>query len=443
MTGSHHTVGVIGAGITGLAVTHYLAEQDIDTITLEATAEAGGVISSHEVDGRIVEVGPQRMRKTPGVVELAETAGVADEFVEVQAEDLYVYADEQLGRAPLSVDAFLKTDLLSWPGKARMLAEPLTRTGMDQESARNLFVRKFGQEAYEKFIGPLYGGIYGSNPAEMPAAFALEGLLKREQQAGSLLQAFRQRVGSGHESSPVSFEGGNQTLPTAVAERYSDCIEFETPVTDIERVSRDGPLRLETPAESVTVDHVVVTTPAPVASDLLGGLVDGAEELETLRYNPLALVFLNADHDRVGKGYQVGYGEDLHTLGVSWNAQMFGRDGVQTVFLGGMHEPELVEDSDERLGEIARREFEKVMGVPASVLAVERLDVGFPSWDHSWWALENLDAPEDVTLATNYTARMGIPSRIREAREIAETLAERDHSPTEPVADSPPATADD
>jgi oxygen-dependent protoporphyrinogen oxidase len=442
MTETHHTVGVVGAGITGLAVTHYLAERGIDSVTLEAAGEPGGVISSETVEGHVLEVGPQRMRKTPGVVELAEAAGVADSIIEARAEQLYVYADEELGKAPLSADAFLETDLLSWASKVRVLAEPLTRQGMEQETARDLFVRKFGQEAYEKFVGPLYGGIYGSDPAEMPAAYALEGLMDREEEAGSLLQAFRQRIGASNAPPPVSFENGNQTLPNALYETYSDRIELETPVSEIEH-STDGRITIDTPEGRHTVDHLVVTTPAYVASDLLSGVVDGADDLETLRYNPLALVFLHAEHDWQGKGYQVGYGEDVHTLGVSWNDQMFGRDGVQTVFLGGMHDPSLVEESDERLGDIARREFEKAVGVPASVLTVERLDVGFPAWDQSWWALESLECPDDVTLATNYTARMGIPSRIREAREIAEQLAADAPAVADEGSEPATATADD
>lgn len=432
MTAMATQVGVVGAGITGLALTHYLAERGVECVTCDAASEPGGVISTREVEGHVLEAGPQRMRKTPGVAELAEAAGVADEFVEAREERLYVYVDGSLGRAPLSAPALLYTDLLSVPGKLRMLAEPLTRPGMPQETAADLFVRKFGREAYENFVGPLYGGIYGSDPAEMPAAFALDGLLKREAEAGSLLSAFRARVGGGHEAPPVTFERGNQSLPNGLYETYRDRVELETPVTAIEPLEpggeggdAGGPYLLETPAGSSEVDHVVVTTPADVAGELLSGLADGADRLRELRYNPLALVFLHAEHDRVGKGYQVGYGEELHTLGVSWNSRMFGRDGVQTAFLGGMHEPELVDEDDAVLGEIACREFEEVVGAGASVIDVARLDVGFPAWDQSWWALEELELPTGIHLATNYTARMGIPSRIREARETADELAAR------------------
>jgi oxygen-dependent protoporphyrinogen oxidase len=133
---------------------------------------------------------------------------------------------------------------------------------------------------------------------------------------------------------------------------------------------------------------------------------------------------MESDLDHDGKGYQVGYDEDLHTLGVSFNS-LFDRDGLYTAFLGGMHEPRLVDDRTEKLGRIATREFETVTGASASVVDVARLDPGFPAWDESWWALEDIEMPDDLVLATNYTDRMGIPSRVREARDLAERLAER------------------
>lgn len=417
-------VGIIGAGIGGLAATHYLAEAGIDSITFEAAPEAGGVIQTRHVDDRVLEVGPQRMRKSPGIREMAAVAGIEDEFIEAGEEQLFVYADGALRQAPLSVAEFFLTDLLSWRGKLRLLAEPLTRPGMPEETARDLFVRKFGTEAYENFVGPLYGGLYGSDPAEMPAAYALEGLMKREEKAGSFLQAFRNRVGQGQKSPPVSMPEGLQQFPNAVAEAYADRIELETPVTGIEHGPKTDGYTLETDAGSIEVDQLIVTTPAAETGRLLADLAPGAESLDSLRYNQLALAFLDANLDLDGFGYQVGYNEDVRTLGVSWNASMFDRSGVYTAFLGGMHDPALVEESDERIGEIARTEFERVTGRPATVIDVAHLDPGIPAWDQSWWALESFETPDDVHVASNFTARMGIPSRVREAREVVDRITE-------------------
>lgn len=418
-------VAIVGAGITGLALTHHLREQDIECRTFEAATEPGGVINSQRIDGHVVEVGPQRMRRTPGVDELIETVGLEDAAIEADEAPLYVYADGKLREAPLDAPTLLRTDLLSWRGKLRFLAEPATRSGRPEETAAELFTRKFGREAYERFIGPLYGGIYGSDPAEMPAAYALEGLLEREQEAGSLLQAFKRRVGQGQTAPPLSFTEGNQQLPNALADEYSDVVELETPVTAIEETDGKSGYTVTADGDRIDTDHVVLTTPADTTGRLLDGIAENAGGLEEMTYNPLAMVHLVADCEREGFGYQVAFDENLQTLGSSWNASMFDREGLYTVFLGGMHEPGIIEKSDEEIGDTARDEFEQVMDTDATVLHVETRERWFPAYDHSWDVLEEFDTPPGIHLATNYTARMGIPSRVREARQLASELAQQ------------------
>jgi oxygen-dependent protoporphyrinogen oxidase len=414
-------VGVIGAGITGLALTHYLAERGVDCLTLEADAEPGGVMHSERVDGVVLEHGPQRLRLTPGIETMVEAGDLDAAVIEAEELPMYVYADGQLGEVPFERLTFLTTDLLSWRGKARLLAEPLTRSGRPDESIATVFRRKFGEEAYRNLFGPLYGGIYSSNPAEMPARHALDSLLDAESEYHSLLRAFRQRVGGGRQFPPASFDDGLQALPRALADRYEDRIRLGTPATMIE--PEGDRFSLHTPNGVHTVDHVVLTTPASTSADLLDGLASGMDALRALTYNPLAAVYLRADLDRVGLGYQVGYGEALHTLGVSWNASMLDRDRLYTAFLGGMHDPAVLERDDDDLGELAASEFEAVTGAAASVIDVHRLDPGFPAWDGSWDGLERVETPPGIHLATNYTERMGIPSRVREARDLAENLA--------------------
>ena len=66
------------------------------------------------------------------------------------------------------------------------------------------------------------------------------------------------------------------------------------------------------------------------------------------------------------------------------------------------------------------------MGVQPRVLNVSRLQRGFPAYDETWAALDDLEVPEGVHLATNYTARLGLPARIREGKRLAERFAARD-----------------
>ncbi|QSX00868.1 protoporphyrinogen oxidase [Haloterrigena alkaliphila] len=421
-------VGVIGAGITGLALTHYLAERDIDVVTVEADSRPGGAIRSETVEGRLLEYGPQRIRLTPSIEALVDDLGLRDELL--RADDslpLYVYGDGHLRLVPRSPGAFLRTDLLSWRGKLRLLAEPLTDPARPDERAATLFRRKFGEEAYRNVVEPLFGGIYGSDPATMPVEHSLERLIALEERRGSLLRAaFGRLRGDDETPPPVSFANGLQTLPTALYEAHRPYVHLNASVDDIRDGDEEGYV-LDLGGRTIDVDAVVVTTPAPAAASLLGGLSGAvAEPLEELTYNSLVLVHLAAEADAEGFGYQVRRDEPLETLGVTWNDGLFDRDGVYTVFLGGMHDPDAIDRSDAELGRVARREFRQVMGVDPELLSVTKLPRVMPAHDTSWAALEDVELPENVVLATNYTSRIGVPSRIREAKTVADRFAADD-----------------
>jgi oxygen-dependent protoporphyrinogen oxidase len=423
------TVGVVGAGITGLALTHELLERGVDVVTFEARPEPGGVVRSERVDGTVLEYGPQRIRLTPALDGLVTDLGLQDELlVADDALPLYVYADGRLREVPRSLTGLCRTDLLSWRGKARLLAEPLTAPARPGERAADVFRRKFGGETYRNVIDPLFGGIYGSNPESMPAQYALSRLMALEERHGSLLRAALDRLrDSGDRPAPVSFHDGLQTLPEALYAAHADRIHLTSPVERVIEGGGDGKYDVVTdsgPDTPTTVDELVVTVPAPAAADVLAALPDAnAAPLEKLRYNPLALVHLRADANADGFGYQVRREEPLETLGVTWNGSLFDRDDVYTVFLGGMDDPDVVDRPAAELGALAREEFTAVMDEPATVLDVTTWPRAFPAHDTSWAALEAVSLPEDVHLATNYTSGIGVPSRVREAQSLAETLA--------------------
>ncbi|MFH5843176.1 protoporphyrinogen oxidase [Haladaptatus sp. CMAA 1909] len=422
------TVGIVGAGITGLALAHELQRTGTEYVVLEADDEPGGVIRSGRVDGHLLEWGPQRLRRTGPVDELITDLGLDEEVIEAGDTKLFVYANGALRRAPFSIEEFGHTDLLSWRGKLDVLEEPQTAPADPDETAAEMFTRKFGEEAYKNLIGPLFGGTYGSLPERMPVKHSLSGVLRMEETYGDLLTPVLKRAMDGGSSAPaMSFEEGVQRLPEALYDAHHENVHLGTPVGAI-REAGDG-YRLETDDGSFDVDSVVVTTPAEVSADLLSPFAERADSLRELTYNPLALVHLRADSDRDGFGYQVRHDEGLDTLGVSWNASMFGRTGksestgVYTAFLGGMKNPELLDESDETLGDIAATEFADVMRTDAEVLSVRKLHRGFPAYDESWDALKGFETPDGIHLATNYTGRMGVPSRIREAKALAERFA--------------------
>jgi len=435
------TVCVVGAGITGLSLVHHLQRRGRDAVALEADDRPGGVIRSDRIDGRVIERGPHRIRRTDPVEELIGDLELGSAVV--SADDslpLYVYRDGRLRVVPRSLGAFLRTDLLSWRGKLRVLYEPLTDPARPDERVDELFRRKFGDELYENVVYPLFGGIYASDPAEMLVRHSLGALLRLEEREGSLLKPALRRAWSDTDAEPISFEDGLETLPRALYREHEDRVHLETPVEAVRRAppargsptegsgdagGENGGRRYEvvTPDETFVAEDVVVTTPAPAAADVLESVAPAAaDDLRELNYNPIVMVYLHSDARPEGFGYQVHHDEGFRTRGVTFTPSLFDRDGVYTAFLGGMEDPEAIDESDEVLRETAGREFEAVLDADAEVLGVNRLRA-YPAHDTSWRAIEDLEVPDGIELATNYTARIGVPSRVREARRLAADMA--------------------
>jgi oxygen-dependent protoporphyrinogen oxidase len=414
-------IAIVGAGITGLALTHHLSNAGVPNVVLEAGGRVGGVMRSGRVDGHLLEWGPQRGRMTASLAELVRDLGLESEVVTAPPGlPLFVYRAGKLRKVPFSARDFLATDLLSLRGKLRVLAEPFTRGADPSETVGGFLTRKLGREAFDNLLGPLYGGLYASDPADMVVGLSLSHVLRELGIGGSLLLPLLRRGGKIQAPPAIGFREGMQTLPLALHHRHVANIRVNAPVHAISRSG--GGWRVEAEGETVEAEHVVLTVPAPVASRLLAPIApEAAERIGRLRYNPLAVVHLYAEGTPAGLGYQVSLAERKVTRGVTFNHWLFGRTGVHTAYLGGAKAPEVAEMDDARLGEIALAELRQATGCDARVLSVahERM----PAWDRSWEATRGLALPPGIHAAANWESRPGIPGRLAQAQRLAKTLA--------------------
>lgn len=412
---------IVGGGISGLALAHHLAARGAAFALFEASGRAGGVMRSARIEGHLLEWGPQRGRLTLDLARLVDELGLRDRVITAPPGlPLYVYRAGRLRRVPFSASAFLGSDLLSLRGKLRLLLEPFTGAPRDHESVAELFIRKIGREAYENLAGPLYGGLYASDPGRMVVGLSLRHVLREFGIRRSLLLPLLRRGGSIAPPDACSFIDGMEELPRALYERHREHIRLDAPVRHLR--TRNGGWRVSTDAETIDARHVVIATPAPAASALLNEAApEAARRIAELRYNPLAVVHLHADTDLRGLGYQVSLAEPLVTRGVTWNDSLFGRTGVYTAYLGGAKNPWVSDESHERLGGIAVDEFRTATGFDARVLSVEQERM--PAWDRSWAATRGMELPPGLHIHANWHARPGIPGRLAMARHLAERLA--------------------
>jgi protoporphyrinogen/coproporphyrinogen III oxidase len=416
-------IAIVGGGLTGLALGYQLRARGAPHTVLEASDRPGGVIRSRRLDGHLLEWGPQRARLTTGLRRLVADLDLEDELLIAPAGlPLFVFTRGKLRRVPYSAAQFARTDLLGWRGKARLLLEPFTAGPRPGEGVADYFIRKMGREAYENLLGPLYGGLYASDPADMVVELSLGHVLREFRIDRSLLLPLLRRGGAISPPPACSFREGLQTLPMALREHDRENVRLSTPVRALRRRGSGFAVALD--EGEVRADTVVLTTPAPTTAALLRHVAPAAAHvIAQLTYNPLAVVHLYAETQLSGLGYQVSFTERLATRGVTFNDSLFARRGVFTAYLGGAKAPEIVELADEEIGTLAVEEFEQVTGYRARVLAVERERM--PAWDTSWKGLRGLQLPRGIRLAANWESRPGMPGRLGQAERLANELAPR------------------
>lgn len=420
-------IAVVGGGITGLAVGHALRRAGSDVVVFEAEDRPGGVIHSAEVDGRVLDWGPQRTRLTALVAPLVHELGLDGEVVTApDGLELFVYRDGRMRVVPFSPGAFAASDIVSFRGKLRMLLEPLTAGADPEERVSTYFERKLGREVYETIVAPLYGGLYASDPADMEVGLSLMHVLRQFGIGRSLLWPLLRRGGRIAPPPACSFRGGMQTLPDALAGSLGGHLRLGRSVRALEPVASGWRLHTEGDggSEDVEAASVVLAVPAPVAADLLARIAPrAASVIGGLRYNPLGVVHLDAETDLRGLGFQVSFTERHRALrGVTFNHSLFGRRNLYTAYLGGALRPDVAALSEDALATLAVKEFGETTGFEAEPLAAAHERV--PAWDVTWRDLADVSIPDGLYLSGNWWSRPGLPGRFAEAERLASALTE-------------------
>ncbi len=193
-------IAVIGGGISGLATAHAVEQQAqeaglaVQTVVLEKEERLGGKIWSRREEGFLCEWGPNGfLDSKPMTLELCDRLGISERLLrsDDNARKRFIYTGGQLHRLPENGPSFLKSKLISWPGKARLACEPLIpakRDGEDETLAA-FARRRLGEEALDKLIGPMVSGIFAGNPETMSLQSCFPRIHQLEQEYGGLIKA--------------------------------------------------------------------------------------------------------------------------------------------------------------------------------------------------------------------------------------------------------------
>ena len=389
---------VIGGGISGLSTAWLLDKRakdagiSLDLTLLEQEQQPGGKIKSVREEGFLCEWGPNGfLDSKPQTLELCAALGITDRLHRSNdnARKRYIFTGGELHRLPENGPSFLKSRLLSWPGKLRLLGEPFAANppGSD-ESLAAFGRRRLGAEALQKLIAPMASGIFAGDPETMSLLSCFPRIAELEREYGGLFVAMlalakkkKQERKEGKISSSAagpggtltSFKEGIQFLTDTLASQLGERVRTGVAVAAVTK-SGDGWEVRTTAGETLQADLVISAAPAFAAANMLEGV--DASMVDTLRqilYSTLNVVCCGfkkegLGHPLDGFGYLVPKEEGRTVLGTLWDSSMFeerapGGMALLRSMAGGACRPELMELPEAELLQRVRDDLQAAMGI--------------------------------------------------------------------------------
>ncbi|HEY5729194.1 MAG TPA: protoporphyrinogen oxidase, partial [Anaerolineales bacterium] len=436
----------------GLCTAWEAQQRGITYTLLEASDHWGGKVISSEIRTNgsrfLVEGGPDTIvTRKPEAWNLTNELGMLDQVDNPGSETrgIYVLNNASPQPIPLSPFRFILSTLMTTRGKLRMLAEPFQPDRKDDgdESLGDFVRRRLGDEALEKFIGPVLGGIYNTDPNVQSILVSSPVMREMEKEAGSLFLAAIQRGlrarknGKNTATKPrfITYKRGLQGIVDGLVSQLTGDLRLNSGVRYI--VGENSGYKVYTAnGEIHHADAIVFATLANVTAELLANISRQASGLlKQIHHNHIgtvSLVYKESDLPKLDiNGLMIPRREkraiDAVTFSSKKMPQRFSEGySVMRVFIGGSM-PEVVEYDEGKLLEVIERELLELLGITASPLANEtfRWKNGFPQAKVGHLDLiDEIEShlPANITLAGSSYRGIAVPDCIRQGREAVKRI---------------------
>ncbi|MCH2450095.1 MAG: protoporphyrinogen oxidase [Gracilimonas sp.] len=438
---SNDHVLILGGGISGLTTAWFLQKAGVPFTLIEKENKTGGVISSSEIEGTIVDYGPNSLRDRDGILRaLAAEIGLEDDIIEISEafKTRYIVRDRELQELLPSPKTLFTTNVLSAKGKWRVLAEPFISKGTAaDESVGSFLERRIGKEAVDYLVDPVFSGIYAGDIYSISKKKILPKLAQNEQKFGSLVMGVLRNKKERSDIKPavLSFKKGVQQLAEALESKLADHTRHEK-VLEINKP--DIGFQVKTEKALYDADQVISCLPAHKLESLLVNFdPDLSKTLNEIAYSPMMstqLIFRKEDIDfkKSGFGFLIPRKEDIRLLGAIWKTSIFPELSHSdhfhfTLMTGGAHDTSILNESVGDIEKEILREFSGLTGIAhdplyiRSVLwekAIPQFHVGYEK------ILQKLENQEQRYLGLhfggNYRWGVSVPDCIKGAKTLVQ-----------------------
>ncbi len=339
------TVAIIGGGITGLSVAHYLEtlqqnpNLELDLVLVEGEAKLGGKINTVESGEFIMETGADSIvARHSSVSQLVEELSLQDKVVYNGTGISYLYANNKLHAIPadsvfgipMNKEALFSSTLVSERGKREALKDFESKNeSYTRDSSLGEFLKAFlGEELVEKQIAPVLSGVYSGSLDDLTLASTLPYLIDYKNDYGSIIKGFeanKAHYQGAANKKFISFDHGMEVL----IDRLEESLQ-KTKIIKGNGVSKvvkqgDGYEVKFNDGNVSTADFVVLATPHQVAQQVLDA-EELDEEFDRLTNSSLISIYLGfdiADENlpEDGTGFIVSEGSDVFCNACTWTSR--------------------------------------------------------------------------------------------------------------------------
>jgi protoporphyrinogen/coproporphyrinogen III oxidase len=455
-------IAIVGGGISGLAAAFALEERRRDGELLEyAVYEAGprfgGVLATEQVDGCLVEAGPDSfLTEKPWAADLCRRLGLEDQLIGSNDRDRKTYIlvkgkltplpDGLMFMIPTRLAPMLLSTLFSPATKFRMVREWrfAPRGSRSDESVAALVERHYGAEMVERLADPLLSGVYGGEAAQLSVRAVLPRFLEMESKYGSLgrgMLAARKNKNSVQPAPPIftSLKRGMQQLADAIVAGLPDgVLRANSPVQAVQRQGRGWVVSAGYASDEF--DSVIVATSATAAVPLFEITCAAlASELKAIPYSSSMTVALGYDKDvraalPAGFGLLVPRSEGKRLLAATFVHNKFPHRAPEDralirCFLGGIRDEAVLQLPDDEILSIVREELRQILGLNAEPLFTRIYRWKGAMAQYVVGHLERLQRIEGLlklwpglVLAGNAYRGIGVPDCVRSGEQAAQQV---------------------
>jgi oxygen-dependent protoporphyrinogen oxidase len=378
---------IVGGGIAGLAAAFELTGRGVPFTLFEASDRLGGLIRTEQVDGFTIEAGADSMlaQKRAGLA-LCDELGLTPRLITMQAPRtafvlhrgrLFPLPSPSLMGIPASWRQLATYELLPPRARVRVGLEPFVPRRGDpaDESIGRFFTRRFGRTATDLLAQPLLGGIHAGDIDRLSLPALFPRLAEAERSGRGVLRLARQTARAGDAGGAFrSLASGMGELVESVRNRLpAASVRPQAPVHALAK--RPGGWDVASPAGVERFGAVILACPARSAAQLLTPVdPDAAGLCATVPYVSTVSVALAwpreaIAHPLAGSGFVVARATSAGRLTActwvssKWPGRAPAGHALLRAYLGGAHDPEAVNLSDDAIVDVAVRELSAILSI--------------------------------------------------------------------------------